>query len=49
MSLSFDPATDFKLLLAVPALPLAGYALQIFLRRRLPHGDKLLHQPHATL
>src|SRR5262245_6066831 len=42
MSLDFNPAVDFKLLLAVPAIPLAGYVLQIFLRRRLPHGDKLL-------
>jgi len=42
MSLDFDPATDFKLLLAVPLIPLVGYVLQIFLRRRLPHGDKLL-------
>ena len=42
MSLAFDPAVDFKLLLAVPAIPLVGYVLQIFLRRRLPHGDKLL-------
>ncbi len=40
--LDFDPALDFKLLLAVPLIPLAGYALQIFLRRRLPQGDKLL-------
>src|SRR6185503_3485040 len=42
MSLAFDPAVDFKLLLAVPAIPLIGYVLQIFLRKRLPHGDKLL-------
>ncbi len=42
MSLDFDPALDFKLLLAVPAIPLVGYVLQIFLRRKLPHGDKLL-------
>ena len=42
MSLEFNPALDFKLLLAVPAIPLVGYVLQIFLRRRLPHGDKLL-------
>jgi NADH-quinone oxidoreductase subunit L len=42
MDLAFDPELDFKLLLAVPLIPLAGYALQIFLRRRLPHGDKLL-------
>jgi len=38
----FDPALDFTLLLAVPLIPLVGYVLQIFLRRRLPHGDKLL-------
>jgi NADH-quinone oxidoreductase subunit L len=42
MSLAFDPAVDFKLLLAVPLIPLVGYTLQIFLRKRLPHGDKLL-------
>jgi len=42
MSLAFDPQLDFQLLLAVPAIPLVGYVLQIFLRRRLPHGDKLL-------
>src|SRR6185503_1872316 len=42
MSLAFDPATDFRLLLAVLAIPLAGYTLQIFLRRMLPHGDKIL-------
>ena len=42
MSLDFDPALDFRLLLAVLAIPLAGYVVQIFLRRRLPHGDKLL-------
>ena len=33
---------DFKLLLAVPLIPLIGYVLQIFLRGRLPHGDKIL-------
>ncbi len=42
MSLEFNPAVDFALLLAVPAIPLFGYVLQIFLRRKLPHGDKLL-------
>ena len=36
MSLDFDPALDFRLLLAVLAIPLAGYVVQIFLRRRLP-------------
>jgi proton-translocating NADH-quinone oxidoreductase chain L len=40
--LEFHPETDFKLLLAVPLIPLVGYTLQIFLRRRLPYGDKLL-------
>ena len=40
--LEFDPALDFKLLLAVPLIPLIGYILQISLRERLPHGDKLL-------
>ncbi len=40
--MEFDPSVDFKLLLAVLAIPLVGYVLQIFLRRRLPHGDKLL-------
>jgi NADH-quinone oxidoreductase subunit L len=40
--LDFHPAVDFKLLLAVPLIPLVGYALQIFLRKRLPFGDKLL-------
>src|SRR5262245_48777237 len=42
MSLDFQPAVDFGLLLAVLGIPLVGYVLQIFLRRRLPHGDKLL-------
>ena len=40
--LEFDPALDFKLLLAVPLIPLVGYTLQIFLRERLRFGDKLL-------
>ena len=40
--MEFNPALDFKLLLAVPLIPLVGYVLQIFLRRKLPHGDKLL-------
>ena len=40
--LEFDAAFDFKLLLAVPLIPLIGYVLQIFLRDKLPHGDKLL-------
>jgi NADH-quinone oxidoreductase subunit L len=41
-SLAFDAQIDFRLLLAVLLIPLVGYGLQIFLRRRLPHGDKLL-------
>ena len=41
--LEFDPATDFKLLLAVPLIPLVGYVVQIFLGRRLPRkGDWML-------
>jgi len=41
--LQFDPAVDFKLLLAVPLIPLAGYVIQIFFGRRLPRrGDWLL-------
>ncbi len=40
--LEFNPAVDFKLLLAVPLIPLVGYVLQIFLGKRLPHGDKIL-------
>ena len=40
--LEFDPSIDFKLLLAVPLIPLVGYVLQIFLRDKLPHGDKIL-------
>jgi NADH-quinone oxidoreductase subunit L len=42
VNLEFDPKHDYGLLLAVPIIPLVGYVLQIFLRRRLPHGDKLL-------
>ena len=34
--------TDFKLLLAVPLIPFFGYILQISLRKKLPHGDKIL-------
>ncbi len=41
-SLSFDPAVDYWLLLAVPGIPFVGYLLQIALRKRLPFGDKLL-------
>jgi len=33
---------DFQLLLAVLLIPLVGYTLQIFLRDKLPHGDKIL-------
>jgi NADH-quinone oxidoreductase subunit L len=33
---------EYGLLLAVPLIPLLGYALQIALRRKLPFGDKLL-------
>jgi NADH-quinone oxidoreductase subunit L len=41
--LHFDPATDFKLLLAVPLIPLTGYLIQIFFGRKLPRkGDWLL-------
>jgi NADH-quinone oxidoreductase subunit L len=40
--LHFHPAVDFKLLLAVPAIPLVGYVVQIFLGRRLPKGDWIL-------
>ena len=40
--LEFDPSIDFKLLLAVPLIPLVGYVLQISLRDKLPHGDKIL-------
>jgi NADH-quinone oxidoreductase subunit L len=39
----FDPAIDWKLLLAVPAIPLIGYVINIFLGRGLPRkGDWLL-------
>ncbi len=40
--LEFNPELDFKLLLAVPLIPFFGYLLQISLRGRLPHGDKIL-------
>ncbi len=43
MDLSFHPETDFKLLLAVPLIPLCGYLIQIFFGRFLPRkGDWLL-------
>jgi len=34
----FDPATDWALLLAVPAIPLLGYVVNIFLGKNLPGG-----------
>ena len=41
--LQFDPQADFKLLLAVPLIPLLGYVVQIFFGRFLPRkGDWLL-------
>jgi proton-translocating NADH-quinone oxidoreductase chain L len=41
--LHFNPELDFKLLLAVPLIPLIGYTIQIFLGRRLPRqGDWML-------
>jgi NADH-quinone oxidoreductase subunit L len=41
--LHFHPETDFKLLLAVPLIPLVGYVIQIFCGRFLPRkGDWLL-------
>ena len=41
--LQFDPQADFKLLLAVPLIPLVGYVVQIFFGRFLPRkGDWLL-------
>jgi len=41
--LEFNPATDFKLLLAVPLIPLVGYLIQISIGRKLPRkGDWLL-------
>jgi len=33
---------EYALLLAVPLIPLLGYALQMSLRKKLPWGDKLL-------
>ena len=33
--LHFDPETDFKLLLAVPLIPLIGYVVQVFFGRFL--------------
>jgi NADH-quinone oxidoreductase subunit L len=41
--LQFDAALDWKLLLAVPLIPLVGYVIQIFFGRRLPQrGGSLL-------
>jgi len=41
--LHFNPELDFKLLLAVPLIPLLGYVIQIFVGRRLPRqGDWML-------
>ena len=40
--LDFNPELDFKLLLLAVLLPLFGYIVQMTLRARLPHGDKLL-------
>ena len=41
--MAFDPNTDFKLLLAVPLIPLALYVIQIFFGRKLPRkGDWML-------
>jgi NADH-quinone oxidoreductase subunit L len=43
MDLTFHPETDFKLLLAVPLIPLCGYIIQIFFGRFLPRkGDWVL-------
>ena len=38
MDLTFDPSVDFKLLLAVPLIPLIGYVINIFFedRQRCP-------------
>jgi len=41
--LRFDPGVDFWLLLAVPAIPLLGFVVNVFLGRGLPRkGDWLL-------
>ncbi len=41
--LEFDPTSDFKILLAIPLIPLVGYVIQIFFGRFLPRkGDWLL-------
>jgi NADH-quinone oxidoreductase subunit L len=36
MDLTFDPSVDFKLLLAVPLIPLIGYVINIFFGEKLP-------------
>ncbi|MEM7305958.1 MAG: NADH-quinone oxidoreductase subunit L [Planctomycetota bacterium] len=40
--LEFNAGFDYGLLLAVPFIPLFGYALQIAFRKKLPFGDKIL-------
>ncbi|MFT4542432.1 MAG: NADH-quinone oxidoreductase subunit L [Planctomycetota bacterium] len=41
--MEFDPELDYKLLLAVPLIPLIGYVVQIFFGRHLPRkGDWML-------
>ena len=40
--LQFNPETDYKLLLAVPLIPVLGYVLQIFFGKQLKRGDILL-------
>ena len=40
--LDFNPSVDFKLLLAVPAIPLLGYIFQIFFGRKVKRGDLVL-------
>jgi len=40
--LEFNPELDFKLLLLAVLIPFFGYIVQMSLRGRLPHGDKLL-------
>ena len=41
--LDFNPTTDFRLLMAVPLIPLLGYIVQIFFGKHLPRkGDWML-------
>ena len=41
--MAFNPDLDYKLLLAVLAIPLVGYVVQIFFGRHLPRkGDWLV-------